>query len=70
MSIGEQLKRYIRQSGLNQNRIAIGTGISRAAISRFMSGVRGLDLVSIEKLAKYLRLELRQKPPTTKSKGR
>ena len=71
MSIGDQLKMFIRQSGKNNNRIAVATGISRSAIGRFLSGERGLDLVSIEKLAAYFNLELRQtKPPAKKSKGR
>ena len=70
MNIGDQLKMFIRQSGKNNNRIAVATGISRSAIGRFLSGERGLDLVSIEKLAAYFNLELRQtKPLNKKSKG-
>lgn len=69
MSIGEQLKSFMRASGQSGYAIAKATGVDKAAISRFLSGERGLDLTSIEKLAKHLRLELRQKPPTKKSKG-
>lgn len=71
MSIGEQLKSFIRASGQSGNSLAKATGIEQSAISRFLSGERGLDLTSIEKLAKYFRLELRQTKPLAKpSKGR
>ncbi len=69
MSIGEQLKTVIRQSGELQSKVAAETGIHHSGISRFLSGKRGLDLTSIEKLAKYFRLELRQTPPATKRKS-
>ncbi|HTV49206.1 MAG TPA: helix-turn-helix transcriptional regulator [Phycisphaerae bacterium] len=61
MNIGEQLKFYIRKSRITQAELARQTGIQESAISRFLTGERGLDLVSIEKLAKYFRLELRKK---------
>jgi len=61
VNIGEQLKFYIRKSRITQAELARQTGIQESAISRFLTGERGLDLVSIEKLAKYFRLELRKK---------
>lgn len=70
MGIGEQLKSFMRASGETGYGIAKATGVEQSAISRFLSGERGLDLTSIEKLAKHFRLELRQKPLAKKKKGR
>ena len=66
MGIGEQLKSFMRASGQSGYAISKATGVDQAAISRFFSGERGFDLVTIEKLAAYFNLELRQTKPLTK----
>ncbi|MGC8541344.1 MAG: helix-turn-helix domain-containing protein [Phycisphaerae bacterium] len=68
MSIAEQLKSYIRATGETHYHLCKQTGISQSNISRFMAGKSGLDLTTIEKLAKYFCLELRQNPPTNKGR--
>lgn len=57
-TVSEQLRAVIRGSGVTRYRIAQETGVSEAALSRFVNGNRGLDLSSVDKLAAYLRLEL------------
>ena len=54
----ERLRAAILTAGVTQYRIAEDTGISRAALSRFIRGERGLDGSSIDKLAIYLELDL------------
>ena len=54
----DQLRKAIRDSGLSQYRIGKDCDIDKAAMSRFMSGERGLSLKSIDRVAEYLGLEL------------
>ena len=48
----------IKSAGVTRYRIARETGIDEAALSRFMSGERGLDLSTVDRLAAYLGLQL------------
>jgi plasmid maintenance system antidote protein VapI len=59
-TISEQLRAAIQDSGLSHNELAKATGVNQPSISRFVSGDRGLGSESIDKLAAYLGLELRQ----------
>ncbi|MBL1216015.1 MAG: XRE family transcriptional regulator [Planctomycetes bacterium] len=50
------IKTAIRDSGLTQYRIEQDTGIPASAISRLLSGERGLSVENVERLADYLGL--------------
>ncbi len=56
--MSEQLKRVIRTCGYSRYRIWKETGVSQAALSRFMSGERSLTLDTVDVLADFLGLEL------------
>jgi predicted transcriptional regulator len=57
-SISGRLREAIQRSGKSRYQIAQATGISQAALSRFISAERGLALDSADKLADYFALEL------------
>ena len=50
--------RRAEADGVTRYRIAKDTGISQAALSRFMSGEQGLGVELVELLADYLGLEI------------
>jgi transcriptional regulator with XRE-family HTH domain len=54
----EQLRRAIEASGASRYVIARSAGISDSALSRFLSGERGLNLATLDKLADALGLEI------------
>ena len=60
--ISGPLKLAIKQSGLSHYRIAKDAGITPEQLDRFMSGERGLQLASADKVASCLGLELRPAP--------
>lgn len=57
-SISDQLRHAIESAGVTRYRIAKEVGVSEAALSRFMSGERGLTLSTLDGLAAYLGLTL------------
>lgn len=61
MTFTEQIRRAIETCGVTRYRIAQETDVSEAALSRFMTGERGLATSSLDKLAEYLELELRMR---------
>jgi transcriptional regulator with XRE-family HTH domain len=66
MTITQQLKHAIKQSGLTVYRIGELSGIDKAALSRFLNGKLSLRLLTVDKLADVLGLELKAR----KRKGR
>ena len=64
------IKAAINASDQNRHRIAQDTGISESALSRLMSGERGLSVESVEILADYLGLEISIKPKRRRKGGR
>ena len=73
ISFSEQLRRAIESSGTSRYALARSVGISDSALSRFMSGERGLNLTSLDKLADALGLQIVvgvQKIPRPKPRGR
>ncbi len=52
------VQRAIEESGLTRYAIAKASGVSEAALSRFMSGERGLTTATLDRLADVLQLEL------------
>ena len=65
--VSEALRRAILTAPATRYRIAKDTGVEQSTLSRFISGERGLDLTSVDKVAAYLGLELR---PIEKRKDR
>lgn len=57
-TVSGALRRAIAESPGSRYRIAKETGVSEAALSRFMSGERGLALPAVDKLAAFLGLAL------------
>ena len=58
--MGDRLRRKSQQPrirGISRYGISQETGVEQSAPSRFVSGERGLDLSSVEKLAADLELE-------------
>lgn len=69
--ISEQLKDLILNADVSRYRIAQETGLTEAALSRFVNGVAGLSLDSIDKIGEYLDLEIttrKQNPRSRKGK--
>jgi transcriptional regulator with XRE-family HTH domain len=63
--ITDQLRRIIDTCGLTRYRIAKETGISESALSRLLSGERGVSAKALDKLGALLDLELVMHGPTT-----
>ena len=51
--VTDQLRRLIREGGVTCYRIAKDTGVSNAALSRFLSGERGLSCEALDALGAY-----------------
>lgn len=56
--MSERLKDAIANCGVTRYRIAKDTEIEESALSRFMSGKRGLSMEAIDRLLDYLGLEV------------
>src|SRR5262249_8078751 len=68
-----QLRQAIESSGVSRYVLARSVGVSDSALSRFMSGERGLNLASLDKPADALGLEIIinvQKVPRPSPRGR
>jgi hypothetical protein len=66
VSIADQLRICIREAPISRYRISILTGISQAALSRFMTRGSGLSLDSINKIGQVLHLKLTVRLPEIK----
>lgn len=55
------LKAEIKRSGESQNAIAQACEIDQANLNAFMNGRRSISIETAEKIAAYLKLELRPK---------
>jgi hypothetical protein len=61
LSLSEQLRTSIRDSGLSCYEIAKQAGTTPAVVGRFLKGERDLRLATADRLAAVLRLELTQR---------
>lgn len=69
--LSEQLRDAILNAEVSRYRIAKETGLTQAGLSRFVNGVAGLSLDSIDKVGECLGLEVKirqQKRPKRKRK--
>lgn len=58
------IRRAIEANDASRYRIAKDTGIAQSQLSRLVSGERGLDVDTIERLADYLGLQITIGPKT------
>lgn len=66
--ISNQLRDIIEASGESRYEIAKQTGIDQSALSRFMSGERGLSMTVLDTLADYLELDIVSRRRTVKAR--
>ncbi len=59
-AISEQLRRFIKDSGVSLYQLERETGVHNSMLSRFLRGERGLRLEAVDALSKYLKLRLVQ----------
>jgi len=65
MSLADQLRKAVTDSGLSVYRIAKDSGVSQAVLQRFIAGDRdNIRIDTADKLAKYFKMRLTppQKP--------
>ena len=65
-TLSEQLKALILNANMSRYRIAKITGLTEAGLSRFVNGISGLSLDSIDKISDCLDLEITTRKPTEK----
>ena len=58
LNLSDQVRSAIRCCGRSQYRIAKEAGVDRGALSRFLTGERGLTSESLDRLTDYLGLAL------------
>ncbi len=58
----DSIRGAIEASGKTRYRIAQESGVAESALSRLMSGERGLSIDAMERLAEYLELEITIRP--------
>lgn len=57
-TLPEVIKTAVRATGKNTNALAKAAGVPQPVLHRFLTGERGLTLVTAEKLCAYLNLQL------------
>jgi transcriptional regulator with XRE-family HTH domain len=58
LPLTEQLRQAVLNCGQSQYAICKATGIDKAALSRFVSGERGVSMTALDALGDYLGLKL------------
>ena len=58
VTLSDQVRAAVDASGLSRYRICKETGLSQAAMSRFMSGQGGLSMKALDRLADLLDLNI------------
>jgi transcriptional regulator with XRE-family HTH domain len=57
-TVSERIRQAVETADVSRYRIALETGIEQSALSRFVSGERGLSQEAIDALAEFFGLEL------------
>jgi len=70
IKLSDQIRRAVDNCGKSRYRLAKETGISEPTLSRFMSGERGLPMVTLDRLADYLGLDIVQSKGGKAKKGK
>ena len=61
-TVSERIRYAIETADVTHYRISKESGIEQSALSRFISGERGLSMEAIDALAEHFGLELTEKP--------
>lgn len=69
-TLTEQLREAIETAGVTRYEIAKQTGVSQAALSKFVLGQRGLSNKAMDAVGEYLGLSICKKRQLRKKKGR
>ena len=56
--VSEELRQYIRDSGLSTYQLERETGVHNSMLSRFLRDERGLRLEAVDALCEFLKLRL------------
>jgi plasmid maintenance system antidote protein VapI len=67
--VSNQLRCLIEDSGISRYRLAKLMGVQQSALSRFMSGERGLSMKALDKLGIVLDLEIGPRRRGKETKG-
>lgn len=67
--LADQIRAAVRNSGMSQNAVADRAGIDRGALSKFMTGERGVSMEALEALGVALDLEIRATKRPKKKKS-
>ncbi len=59
--VSEELRQYIRDSGLSTRQLEQETGVHNSVLSRFLREERSLRLDAVDALAEFLKLRLVRK---------
>lgn len=69
MSMNDQVKQAVEQSGLTRYRICKLSGVSQGMLSRFMNGYTDMTLATLDRIAPVIGVSLVvRKPKRTKSR--
>ena len=69
-SVSEQVRHAIKTCGLSRYALARETGVAESALSRFMSGERGLSMRALDAVGAALRLRVAATPATAGQRRR
>ena len=65
LTFTEQMRKLIEECGVTRYRICKDCGLDQSAVSRFMSGERGMNLSDLDKIAAYLDWSIISKSKST-----
>ena len=60
-TITEQLRQEIKKSEHSRYAISKATGVTEETLCRFMKGTQGMTIKNLDKVALFLKLELKRK---------
>jgi DNA-binding Xre family transcriptional regulator len=69
IKLTEQIRRAVAECGLTRYRLWKITGVDETALSRFVSGERGLSFESLDALCDFLQIDIVVRGPKGKKHG-
>lgn len=66
LPLSDQIRHAVKTCGQSQYAICKATGINKATMSRFVAGVRGLPMDTLDILANHLNLRIIREDRSTK----